>query len=69
MTLRQNAYWLNSLQAAHMLGRDPTRIPRRAERTDALTPENVHEAIRKYLPSDRYTVVTLLPEQAASRTQ
>ena len=67
--LRQNPYWLNALQSAHLLGRDPTRIPHRAERTDALTPENVHDAIRKYLPSDRYTVVTLLPEQPASRTQ
>ena len=63
--LRQNAYWLNALQSAHVLGRDPALIPRRAERTDALTPENVHEAMRKYLPSDRYTVVTLLPEAPA----
>jgi len=69
--LRQNPYWLNALQSAHVLGRDPTLIPRRAERTDALTPENVHEAIRKYLPANRYTVVTLLPEApaaAAART-
>ena len=67
--LRQNAYWLNALQATHLLGRDPKMIPRRSERTDALTVENVHEAIRKYLPSDRYTVVTLLPEAPATRTQ
>ena len=67
--LRQNAYWLNALQSAHVLGRDPALIPRRAERTDALTPENVHEAMRKYLPADRYTVVTLMPEASAPRTQ
>ena len=67
--LRQNAYWLNALQSAHILGRDPKMIPRRSERTDALTVENIHEAIQKYLPSDRYTVVTLLPEAPASRTQ
>ena len=64
--LRQNPYWLNALQSAHVLGRDATRIPRRAERTDALTPENVHEAMRKYLPADRYTVVTLMPEAPAA---
>ena len=67
--LRQNAYWLNALQSSHVLGRDPKMIPRRSERTDALTVENVHEAIKKYLPADRYTVVTLLPEASATRTQ
>jgi zinc protease len=67
--LRQNAYWLNALQSSHILGRDPKMIPRRSERTDALTIENVHEALRKYMSSERYTVVTLLPEQPASRTQ
>jgi zinc protease len=67
--LRQNAYWLNALQSSHVLGRDPKMIPRRSERTDALTVENVHEAIKKYLPADRYTVVTLLPEPSAPRTQ
>jgi zinc protease len=67
--LRQNGYWLNALQSAHVMGRDPKLIPRRAERTDALTRENVHEAMRKYLPVDRYTVVTLMPEAPAARTQ
>ena len=67
--LRQNPYWLNALQSAHLMGRDPTRIPKRAERTDALTVENVHEAMQKYLPEDRYTIVTLMPEASASRTQ
>jgi zinc protease len=67
--LRQNAYWLNALQSSHILGRDAKMIPRRSERTDALTVENVHEALRKYLPAERYTVVTLMPETPASRTQ
>jgi zinc protease len=67
--LRQNPYWLNALQSSHILGRDPKMIPRRSERTDALTVENVHEALRKYLPADRYTVVTLMPEASAPRTQ
>jgi zinc protease len=67
--LRQNAFWLNALQSSQILGRDPKMIPRRSERTDALTVENVHEAIRRYLPADRYTVITLMPEQqAAART-
>ena len=67
--LRQNGYWLNSLQAMHLLGRDARRIPLRAERTELLSQENIHAAIRKYLPADRMTVVTLLPEAQAQRTQ
>ena len=68
--VRQNGYWLNALQSTSLLGRDPLLIPRRSERTDALTQANIHEAMRKYLPADRYTVVTLMPEAPASaRTQ
>ena len=63
--LRQNGYWLNSLQATHLLARDPRRIPQRIERTQSLTRENIHAAFRKYFPTDRYTVVTLMPEAAA----
>ena len=65
--LRQNGYWLNSLQAVHMLGRDPRRIPLRIERTESLDRANVHQAFRNYFPPDRYTVVTLMPESAAAR--
>jgi zinc protease len=63
--MRQNAYWLNSLQTVHLLGWSPLRIAARLERVDALTPENVHAAFRKYFPAERYTVVTLLPEGGA----
>jgi zinc protease len=60
--IRQNGYWLNSLQAMHLLGRDPKRILQRSERADSLTQENVHAALRKYFPNDRRTEVTLMPE-------
>src|SRR5262245_48104781 len=60
--MRQNGYWLNSLQAMHLLGRDPKRILQRTERAESLTPENVHAALRKYFPGDRHTEVTLMPE-------
>jgi zinc protease len=60
--MRQNGYWLNSLQTLHVLGRDPTGILRRGERADSLTQENVHAALRKYFPSERHTEVTLMPE-------
>ena len=65
-SLRQNGYWLNSLQAMHLLGRDPLRILQRIERADSLTQENIHAAFRKYFPPNRYTVVTLMPEKPAA---
>jgi zinc protease len=63
-SLRQNGYWLNSLQAMHLLERDPRRILTRIERAESLTPDNVHSVVRKYFPQDRYAVVTLMPENA-----
>ncbi|HEX5107358.1 MAG TPA: insulinase family protein [Vicinamibacterales bacterium] len=61
-SLKQNNYWVNSLQAMHQLGRDARKIPQRLERADSLTPENVHESFRKYFPANRHTIITLVPE-------
>jgi zinc protease len=60
--MRDNGYWQGSLLTMHLLGRDPRRIPQRLERAESLTQENLHEAIRKYFPPGRHTIVTLLPE-------
>jgi zinc protease len=59
---RQNAYWIGSLQTVHQLGWNAASIARRVERTNALTVPILHETIKKYLPLDRYVVVTLKPE-------
>ena len=64
-SVKQNGYWLNSLQAMHLLGRDPLRILQRDARTESLSQDNIHAVIRKYFPTDRYTVVTLMPETVA----
>lgn len=61
--VKQNGYWLNSLQTVHVFGWDPLRITKRFERTEALDRAQIHDAIRKYFPPDRYTVVTLMPEK------
>jgi zinc protease len=61
-SFRQNGYWINSLQAMHLLRRDPLRILQRTARAESLTTENVGAALRKYFPLERYTVVTLMPE-------
>jgi zinc protease len=60
--LRQNGYWLSSLQTLHLFGWDPVRISKRLERTESLSVENIHDALRKYFPTDRYTVISLVPE-------
>ena len=64
-SIRQNGYWLNSLQAMHLLERDPRRILQRVERAESLSKDNIHAAIRKYFAPDRYTIVTLMPETEA----
>jgi zinc protease len=61
-SLLQNGYWLNSLQAMHVLGRDARRIPARIERAESLTQQNIHDALQKYFPANRYTIVSLMPE-------
>jgi zinc protease len=60
--LRENGYWQGSLQSLHLLGRDPLGILRRIERADSLNQQNIHDAIRKYFPVERHTIVTLMPE-------
>jgi zinc protease len=63
----QNGFWLNSLQAAHVMGRDARLIPRRRERTDLLTQQNIQAAAQKYLSPERYTVLTLVPDTPATK--
>ena len=61
LALKQNDYWLDSLQTLHVLGLDPLSILERDERIETATPDNVGDAMRKYLPLDRYTIARLLP--------
>ncbi len=60
--LKQNGFWLGRLQSSKLLGRDPMLILQREQRIAAVSQENVQEMLRKYVPLDRYTVVTLMPE-------
>jgi zinc protease len=61
---RQNAYWLNSMETVHLLGWDLRSIAKRLERTASLTRENIHAVAKKYLPANRHTVVSLMPQAA-----
>ncbi len=60
--LKQNAYWMRRLQTVNLLGQNPSDIPTRAARIDALTAASIQDVFKKYFPMDRYTVVTLVPE-------
>ena len=62
--MRQNAYWLNSMQTVHLLGWDVRSIGKRLERTASLTRDNIHAVAKKYLPQNRYTAVSLMPAAA-----
>jgi zinc protease len=65
--LLQNGYWLNSLQTVHLLGRDARRIPLRIERAESLSQQNIHDALKRYFPLQRHTVVTLVPEVQSTK--
>jgi len=60
-SLRTNNYWLGRFQAVNMWKQDPLIIGKRVDRINALTPALVQDALRKYFPADRRTVVTLMP--------
>jgi len=63
--MQQNAYWLGRLQSVQMYQRDPKEILSRPQRIDAVTPKTIQATFNRYFPSDRYTIVTLMPEPAA----
>jgi zinc protease len=64
--LKQNPYWLGSLQTVHMLGWDPASIARRPQRIDLITPDSLRAAFTRYFPLGRYTAVSLFPEKPAA---
>jgi len=59
--LKTNDYWLGRLQTVQMYNRDPGEILTRPKRIDAITPQVLQETFKKYFPSERSTVVTLVP--------
>ena len=63
-SLKQNPYWLGSLQTVHMLGWDPLSIAHRDQRIALLTRDSLRAAFARYFPLDRYTAVSLYPEKA-----
>jgi zinc protease len=61
-SLRENGYWLRRMSTIHMLGGELKDIINRNERIDSITPAVLQDVFKKDFPFDRYTVVTLMPE-------
>ena len=61
--LRDNGFWLDQIRALTQRGESLTEIGRFDERLEALTLEQVVAAAQRYLPTDRYVRVVLLPEE------
>jgi zinc protease len=62
-SLKTNSYWLARFKAVNLYQQDPAIIATRVDRINALTIASVKDAFNKYFPTDRTTVVTLLPAQ------
>ena len=61
LALKSNGYWLGRLQSAVVMGGSPAEILTRGQRIDAVTPQTLQDVFKKYFPSDRTTVITLMP--------
>ena len=46
-----------------MLGQNPADILRRADRINAVTPAVLREVFQRDFPMERYTIVTLVPQE------
>lgn len=62
-SMRENQYWLGQLQAAVLYNDDFARLLDYEKRVMALTVDDIKTAATRYLPTDNYVQVVLLPEQ------
>jgi zinc protease len=62
-SMRENQYWLGQLQASVLYNDDFSRLLDYEKRVMALTTDDIKIAAKRYLPSDNYVQVVLLPEQ------
>ena len=61
--LRENAYWLGRLQNAALYKTDPATILDYTKQVDAITTADLQTAAKRYLRSDNYVQMVLLPEK------
>ena len=61
--LRENGYWLSSLQSSVLEGTDPADILAYEQRVDAITTGDIRQAARRYLDANNYIQLVLYPEK------
>jgi len=62
-SLRENRFWLSNIQFYYEHpDEDPTQLLKLPETVDAVTPEQIREAAKRYLNTKQYIDVTLYPE-------
>ena len=59
--MRENAYWMGSLQNAFVNGTDPEDMLRFEQRLAAVTADDVRQAARRYFDMSNYVQVVLYP--------
>jgi len=62
-SLKENSYWLYALRRAETYQEDPLNILESQQLIESLTVESVRAAAVKYLNTDNYIQVVLLPEE------
>lgn len=60
--MRENGYWLGQLQTALLHGSDPAEILAFEKRVNAMTPDDLRQAARRYFDMKNYVQVVLYPE-------
>ena len=63
INLKENVFWLQSLNHAWYTGEDPLMILKYPELIETLTTRGIQEAANKYLDMNNFVQVVLLPEQ------
>ena len=62
VNLKQNGYWLGSLEFAEFHGEDPRLILNYPDEVNSLTLQDLQDAAKQYLRPDNVIKVTLYPE-------
>ncbi len=61
--LRENSYWLGTLQSAALYATDPLKILEYEKLVAAITPDDVQKVAQRYLRRDNHVQVVLYPEK------
>jgi zinc protease len=61
--LKENGYWLGQLSAYYRIGDDPRLLLSYPQVIESLTPDLVKQSAARFLRTDNFIQVTLLPQR------